>query len=169
MHESEKWKWSRSVMSDSSDPMDCNLRGSPIHGIFQAKVLEWGAIAFSKCHLVLSKLLWLSQSYLFYSCSVWLQLQKSWWFLSESPFLILPVRPLSGALNPSIQLIFDTFIWRPQKYFRLFVSKSWSSFWASSLSKWYYLSIQLFMSETWVSSHSLPESNMLPNSPNSIS
>ena len=47
MHESEKWKWSRSVVSDSSDPMDCSLPGSSVHGIFQAKVLEWVAIAFS--------------------------------------------------------------------------------------------------------------------------
>ena len=31
-----------------SDPMDCSLPGSSIHGIFQAKVLEWGAIAFSE-------------------------------------------------------------------------------------------------------------------------
>ena len=29
------------------DPMDCNLPGSSIHGIFQATVLEWGAITFS--------------------------------------------------------------------------------------------------------------------------
>ena len=29
------------------DPMDCSLPDSSIHGIFQAKVLEWGAIAFS--------------------------------------------------------------------------------------------------------------------------
>ena len=33
-----------------SDPMDCNLPGSSIDGIFQARVLEWGAIAFSKHH-----------------------------------------------------------------------------------------------------------------------
>ena len=31
-----------------SDPMDCSLPGSPIHGIFQARVLEWVAIAFSE-------------------------------------------------------------------------------------------------------------------------
>jgi len=31
-----------------SDPMDCSLPGSSIHGIFQARLLEWGAIAFSK-------------------------------------------------------------------------------------------------------------------------
>ena len=30
------------------DPMDCSLPGSSIHGIFQGRILEWGAIAFSK-------------------------------------------------------------------------------------------------------------------------
>ena len=30
-----------------SDPMDCSLSGSSIHGIFQARVMEWVAIAFS--------------------------------------------------------------------------------------------------------------------------
>ena len=29
-----------------SDPMDCSLPGSSVHGIFQARVLEWGATAF---------------------------------------------------------------------------------------------------------------------------
>ena len=37
--ESEKWKWSHSVVSDP---------GSSAHGIFQARVLEWVAIAFSQ-------------------------------------------------------------------------------------------------------------------------
>ena len=31
-----------------SDPMDCSIPGSSVHGIFQARVLEWGAIAFSR-------------------------------------------------------------------------------------------------------------------------
>ena len=31
-----------------SDPMDCSLPGSCVQGIFQARVLEWGAIAFSE-------------------------------------------------------------------------------------------------------------------------
>ena len=31
-----------------SNPMDCSLPGSSVPGIFQARVLEWGAIAFSK-------------------------------------------------------------------------------------------------------------------------
>ena len=30
-----------------SNPMDCSLPGSAVRGIFQARVLEWGAIAFS--------------------------------------------------------------------------------------------------------------------------
>ena len=45
MHESE------SEVAQScptlSDPMDCSLPGSAIHGIFQARILEWGGIAFS--------------------------------------------------------------------------------------------------------------------------
>ena len=31
-----------------SDPMECSLPGSSLHGIFQARALEWGAIAFSE-------------------------------------------------------------------------------------------------------------------------
>ena len=31
-----------------NNPMDCSLPGSSVRGIFQARVLEWGAIAFSK-------------------------------------------------------------------------------------------------------------------------
>ena len=41
-----------------SDLMDCSLTGSSVHGIFQARVLEWGAIAFSVEYHV-AKLLWL--------------------------------------------------------------------------------------------------------------
>ena len=36
--------------SELHDPMDCSLPGSSIHGIFQARVLEWVAIAFSRTH-----------------------------------------------------------------------------------------------------------------------
>ena len=39
------------------DPMDCSLPGSSVHGIFQARVLEWVAIAFSRyVHYILTKL-----------------------------------------------------------------------------------------------------------------
>ena len=34
--------------STPCDPMDCSLPGSSLHGIFQARILEWGAIAFSR-------------------------------------------------------------------------------------------------------------------------
>ena len=37
-----------------SDPMDCSPPGSSVHGIFQARVLEWGAIAFSVFLIVLA-------------------------------------------------------------------------------------------------------------------
>ena len=43
MHESEVAQSCPTL----SDPMDCSLPGSFIHGIFQARVLEWSAIAFS--------------------------------------------------------------------------------------------------------------------------
>ena len=50
VHESEKWKWSCSVVPTPSDPMDCSLPGSYVHGIFQARVLEWVAIVLSMSH-----------------------------------------------------------------------------------------------------------------------
>ena len=43
MHESEVTQ----LCPTLSNPMDCSLPGSSIHGICQARVLEWGAIAFS--------------------------------------------------------------------------------------------------------------------------
>ena len=39
-----------------SDPMDCSLPGSSVHGIFQVRVLEWGAIAFSNNPRILHNL-----------------------------------------------------------------------------------------------------------------
>ena len=45
-----KWKWSEVAQSCPTlcDSMDCSLPGSSVHGIFQARVLEWIAIAFSR-------------------------------------------------------------------------------------------------------------------------
>ena len=45
MHESES-EVAQSCLT-LRDPMDCSLPGSSIHGIFQARILEWSAIAFS--------------------------------------------------------------------------------------------------------------------------
>ena len=47
MHESEVAQSHLTL----SNPMDCSLPGSSVHGIFQARVLEWGAIAFSVTNL----------------------------------------------------------------------------------------------------------------------
>ena len=41
---------SHSVMSDSCDPIDCIPQGSSVHGILQARILEWVVISFSKHH-----------------------------------------------------------------------------------------------------------------------
>ena len=38
-----------------SDLMDCSLPGSSVHGIFQARVLEWGTIAFSGILYLIAK------------------------------------------------------------------------------------------------------------------
>ena len=48
MHESEKESEVTQLCPTLSDPMDCSLPDSSSHGIFQARVLEWGAIAFSE-------------------------------------------------------------------------------------------------------------------------
>ena len=47
MHESENESEVAQSCLTLSDPMDCSLPASSVHGIFQAGVLEWDAIAFS--------------------------------------------------------------------------------------------------------------------------
>ena len=47
MHKTENESEVAQLFPTLSDPMDCSLPGSSIHGIFQARELEWGAIAFS--------------------------------------------------------------------------------------------------------------------------
>jgi len=55
MHGTKRESYSRKSESEVAqlsltlrDPMDCSLPGSSAHGIFQARLLEWVAIAFSK-------------------------------------------------------------------------------------------------------------------------
>ena len=80
-----------------SDPMDCSLPGSSVHGIFQARVLEWGAIAFSKGKELPTPVIWLGESHGQYSSwgrnklntTEWLSLHSTsincWpWFLSDT-------------------------------------------------------------------------------------
>ena len=55
-----------------SDPMDCSLPGSSVHGIFQARVLEWGAITFSATPYIGSNICLCSLSHCWsycFSCS----------------------------------------------------------------------------------------------------
>ena len=65
-----------------SDPMDCSLPGSSIHGIFQARVLEWGAIAFSVLSLESNRF----PDFL----AVWLYILIFLNLLMSSPFLLKP-------------------------------------------------------------------------------
>ena len=53
MHESESESEVAQSCPTLIDPMNCSLPGSSVHGIFQARVLEWGAIAFSKKNVYL--------------------------------------------------------------------------------------------------------------------
>ena len=46
--EDMKWSEVAQLCPTLCDPMDCSLPGSSVHGIFQARVLEWGAISFSR-------------------------------------------------------------------------------------------------------------------------
>ena len=68
IHESES-EVAQSCLTPS-DPMDCSLPGSSVHGIFQARVLEWGAIAFSEqmysCHYFLHWLPFKESAVLFF-------------------------------------------------------------------------------------------------------
>ena len=47
-----------------SDPMDCSPPGSSVHGIFQARTLKWGAIAFS-VHITRFNQFFLAASWVF--------------------------------------------------------------------------------------------------------
>ena len=82
------------------DPMDCSLPGSSIHGIFQARVLECGAIAFSTS--IMEKV----------------QLAEDWWILRTPPSnskvrIPIPtwVGPLSSA-PPDRETVVHFSSWR---------------------------------------------------------
>ena len=58
-----------------SDPMDCSLPGSSVHGIFQVRVLEWGAIAFS---VVLPKFPQTNMLSTSISFTIWFIFKRCW-------------------------------------------------------------------------------------------
>ena len=77
------------------DPIDCSLPGSSIHGIFQARILEWGAIAFSEVASVVSNsvILWLV------ACQVPLPMG----FSRQEYWNGLPCPPPGGLPDPGIK------------------------------------------------------------------
>ena len=64
-----------------SDPMDRSLPGSSVHGIFQARVLEWGAIAFSETVFTVLFLYfgWRVQLWSLTGLAFWLIIFWCWW------------------------------------------------------------------------------------------
>ena len=75
MHEREKSKWSRSACPTLCHPMDCSPPGSSVHGVFQARVLEWVAINTSKTKWIL---VIYNFSIFCYLCSICEMGQEGW-------------------------------------------------------------------------------------------
>ena len=61
--------------------MDCSLPGSSIHGGFQARVLEWGAIAFSSWWLRMS----IKETFLFKNQREWKAMHVDSQYLDKGP------------------------------------------------------------------------------------
>ena len=105
--ESEVAQWCLTLC----DPMDCSPPGSSIHGIFQARVLEWGAIAFSKKLLLLSLIFFyllqsfpITQSLCRHSSNLInsiLNMTQEWLLYSLSLMLLLYFRPSSPPAEKS--------------------------------------------------------------------
>ena len=111
MHEVKSESEVAQLCPTLSDPMDCSLPGSSVHGIFQARVLEWGAIAFSEWKIYLNLKLELKKGNLFVCipnipqvsvvvlCCCWGGSVWEWRAL------------LSGLDSNSPQLLIDGVIW----------------------------------------------------------
>ena len=100
--EEQKFSEKKSEVTQSCptlcDPMDCSLPGSSFHGIFQARVLEWGAMAFSKK----------TDNSLLISAYLALILEDNFWALSFAVFFSLTVLGLE---------IDSTFFYKFKAYF----------------------------------------------------
>ena len=83
------------------DPMDCSLSGSSTHGIFQARVLEWGAIAFSGVSSKLWLYTYLSPALSFMISTVFFCLFVCFWPSCVPCGILVPqpgIKPPSHAL-----------------------------------------------------------------------
>ena len=100
-----------------SNPMDCSLPGSSVHRIFQAKVLEWGAIAFSTVILpaALNSCWHVCTSFL--QCKVYALTQNQVWdahaVLAQLDcvafrllYLVLSILPPTGFLHFPLPMVY---------------------------------------------------------------
>ena len=113
-----------------SDPMDCSLQSSSVHGVFQARVLEWGATAFSRGHC------WIFQICYHIECSTFTSLSFRIWNSSTgtpSPPLALFVVMLHKAhLTSHSRMSGSRWVITPS-----WLSGSWRSFlYSSSVYSW---------------------------------
>ena len=90
----------------ASNSMDCSLPGSSVHGIFQARVLEWGAIAFSDTRVY---------AYIIHTCSalvickhyviLYKGLEHLWILVSGGgPRNNLPLIPREESISASVSV-----------------------------------------------------------------
>ena len=119
---SNAWNWNKKVKSTLGDLMDCSLPGSSVHGTFQARVLEWGAMAFSvKRSLVFPILLFSCISLYFSLKQAFLPVLAilrnsafSWVYLALSPFLFLAIYKASSDNHLSSCISFSLgWFWIP--------------------------------------------------------
>ena len=82
-----------------SNPMDCSLPGSSVHGIFQARVLEWGAIAFSLENAQSSLVQSLNPVWLF--ATPWITAHQASLSITNSCRSQTHVHQVSDAIQPS--------------------------------------------------------------------
>ena len=79
-----------------SDPVDCSPPGSSIHGIFQARLLEWSAIAFSRIYMQ-------GRVYVYIYILIYNHMQGS--FLEEMWKKQLSLLPFRGELEACIKFL----------------------------------------------------------------
>ena len=87
-----------------SDPMDCSLPGSSVWGIFQARVLEWGAIAFSNTYtrkVLIEGVKWPNLNDLHFPASE----RLSCLVLSHMSFCIQPQNPVLSTCAASFSFV----------------------------------------------------------------
>ena len=93
-----------------SNPMDCSLPGSSVHGIFQARVLEWGAITFSNNTIQSSKYYW---SFMSHKLLMWSHFEIGI-FLVMSGFIFLTKRVDTLVYTPANKFLIPKHQPKPQ-------------------------------------------------------